>query len=237
MQNIRAAIHRLRESGFEQAVIVTDHGFCINAAPDIGDTCQQPPGEWTVLHDRCLLGKGSKDSHNWVCDTKDLGLASDYAQVGGPKSFACYSKNNQYFHGGASLQEAIVPVLLIELAQKNEKDTNVTYHIRYRKNSVNITTRIPVFELEAKAGDLFDHPESCEVLVQAIDKKGKVVGEPKPGSVVNAATGMVSLQIGAVVPVPVKMAEDFEGEFTLKIFDPATRAQLAELALQTDYMV
>ena len=48
---------------------------------------------------------------------------------------------------------------------------------------------------------------------------------------------MVSLQISAVVPVPVKMAEDFEGEFTLKIFDPATRAQLAELALQTDYMV
>jgi hypothetical protein len=65
-----------------------------------------------------------------------LSLASDYAQVGGPKSFACYSKNNQYFHGGASLQEAIVPVLLIELAQENEKAyLHVTYHIRYKKNT------------------------------------------------------------------------------------------------------
>lgn len=84
---------------------------------------------------------------------------------------------------------------------------------------------------------MFDHPESCEVLVQAVDKQGKVVGEPKPGRVVNAATGMVLLQIGTVVSVPVKMAENFEGEFSLKMFDPATRAQLAELTLQTDYVV
>lgn len=237
MQAIRVAIHRLREAGFEQAVIATDHGFCINAEPDAGDTCPQPSGDWKKLHDRCLLGTGAGNPSNWVCTTDHLGLKTDFDQIGGPKSFACYSANNQYFHGGASLQEAVVPCIIVRLKQTQDETENITYKIRYKRDAKKVTTRLPVFELSASAGDLFGHPEECDVLFQAVDSAGKVVGEPKPGGAVNAASGTVALELGTSLKVPLKMSPNFEGAFFVKLIDPSTLAQLAELELETDYMV
>ncbi|MEL7499024.1 MAG: PglZ domain-containing protein [Planctomycetota bacterium] len=237
MQAIRVAIYRLREAGFEYAVIATDHGFCINAVPDVGDTCQKPSGDWKTLHDRCLLGKGAGNTSNWVCLTEHLGLKTDYDQIGGPKSLACYTQNNQYFHGGASLQEAVVPCLLVTMKKAEEEQENITFSINYKNGATKVTTRLPVLELEARAGDLFSSAEDCDVLLQAISDEGKVVGEPKPGGAVNPATGTISLRLGTSAKVPLKMSAEFEGAFTLTLLDPATRAQLAELKLETDYMV
>ncbi len=239
MQAIRVAIHRLRMAGFERVVIATDHGFCINAEPDAGDSCQKPSGDWRTLHDRCLLGKGAADTNNWVCTTDHLGLKTDYDQVGGPKSFACYTRNNQYFHGGASFQEAVVPCIIVNLAVADDAEENVTYSIRYKKDAKKITTQLPMFELIAKAGDLFEQSDVSDVLLQAVDKNGKVIGEPKPGGAVNPATGTVALPLGTAIKVAIKMPsyDEFEGAFTVKMLDPGTLALLAELELKTDYMV
>ncbi len=237
MQAIRVAIYRLREAGFEHAVIATDHGFCINAVPDAGDTCEKPSGDWKTLHDRCLLGKGAGDTNNWVCTIDHLGLKGDYEQIGGPKSLACYTKNNQYFHGGASLQEAVVPCLVVSLKKTEPKEDNITYSIRYKRGATNVTTQLPVFELEAKAGDLFPQSDEYEVLLQAANSVGKVIGEPKPGGAVNPATGTIALKLGTTSKVPMKMSDEFEGKFTVKLIDPETHAQLAEIKLETDYMV
>ena len=237
IQAIRVAIYRLREAGFEHAVIATDHGFCINAAPDAGDTCSKPSGDWKKLHDRCLLGKGAGDTNNWVCAADHLGLKGEFEQIGGPKSLACYSAKNQYFHGGASLQEAVVPCLVVSLTEAKEEADNISYSIRYKQGANRVTTLLPVFELEAKAGDLFAQAEGCDVLLQAVSKDDKVVGEPKPGRAVNSATGTITLKLRTTVKVPVKMSPEFEGPFTLKLLEPATHALLAELELKTDYMV
>lgn len=237
IQAIRFAIYRLREAGFEYAVIATDHGFCINAVPDAGDTCQKPSGDWKTLHDRCLLGKGAGNTTNWVSPTEHLGLKTDYVQIGGPKSLACYTQNNQYFHGGASLQEAVVPCLLVTMKKAEDEQENITFSINYKNGATKVTTKLPVLELEARAGDLFSSAEDYDVLLQAISDNGKVVGEPKPGGAVNPATGTISFRLGTTAKVPLKMSAEFEGAFTLKLFDPATRAQLAELKLETDYMV
>ena len=203
---------------------------------DALDTCKQPSGDWKKLHDRCLLGKGAGNLSNWVCTTQHLGLKGDYEQVGGPKSFACYTANNQYFHGGASLQEAVVPCLVVRLKQPEAEEENISFSIAYKRGASKVTTRLPVFELLASAGDLFAS-ESCDVLLQAVDAQGNVVGEPKPGGAVNPATGTIALDLGAVAKVPIKMSPTFEGSFVIKLLDPGTLAQLAEISLETDYMV
>lgn len=234
---IRVAMHRLRQAGFDYVVIATDHGFCINANPDAGDTCQKPSGDWISLHDRCLLGKGSGNAGNWIHTTEHLGLKSDIPQIAGPKSFACYTQNNQYFHGGASLQEAVVPCLTVTLNKIEKDQENIAFSIDYKNGASKITTWLPVIEIEASAADMFANPEECNVLLQAIDDSGNVVGEPKPGGFVNPATGRISLRLGTKIKVPLKMSSQFEGAFALRLFDPATNAQLAELKLETDYMV
>ena len=117
------------------------------------------------------------------------------------------------------------------------ENDNVTYSINYKNGASKVTTLIPVFELKAEAGDLFAKSEEYDVLLQAVDADGKVIGEPKAGGAVNPATGTIALLKGSSIKVPMQLADGFEGSFRLVLLDPATLAQLAELKLETDYMV
>ena len=63
---IRVALHKLRERGFKEAVIVTDHGFFLNAQAEAGDVCVKPQGQWPVnAHDRMMLGDGARMVTAW----------------------------------------------------------------------------------------------------------------------------------------------------------------------------
>jgi hypothetical protein len=65
----------------------------------------------------------------------------------------------------------------------------------------------------------------------------KVVGEVSPASNVDPATGLVTVESGTAVRVPLRMDEAFEGEFTVTAVDPVTGAMFGEpLTLRTDYL-
>ena len=74
-------------------------------------------------------------------------------------------------------------------------------------------------------------------LLEAHDRKGKVVGEAKPGGPVNAATGTITLKPGQPEQVTVRMDPDYEGKFTLKALNPVTMTAYATLDLETNYAV
>ncbi|WP_295880343.1 PglZ domain-containing protein [uncultured Thiohalocapsa sp.] len=78
---------------------------------------------------------------------------------------------------------------------------------------------------------------SVEILLEAHDKQGRIVGEAKAGGPVNPATGTVTLQPGQSRQVTIRMQMDFEGKFRLKALNPTTLETYAELALETDYAV
>ena len=98
-------------------VIATDHGFVLNAHAEAGDVCAKPAGVWTIVHDRALLGEGEADASNFALPAEKVGVRGDFAKLGGPRSIAPYRKGLLYFHGGASLQEAVVPVITVRLKQ------------------------------------------------------------------------------------------------------------------------
>ena len=77
---IRVALHKLRGMGFHEAVIVTDHGFFLNAQAEAGDVCVKPQGNWLInAHDRMMLGDGNADTHNMVMSAEKLGMRGDAA--------------------------------------------------------------------------------------------------------------------------------------------------------------
>ena len=115
LKRIRVAVHKLAKVGFHEVVIATDHGFFLNAQAEAGDVCKKPPGTWLAVHDRCLLGDGATNSHNFVVSAEKVGVRGDFNQVAGPRSMAPYKSGLLYFHGGASLQELVVPVLTVKL--------------------------------------------------------------------------------------------------------------------------
>ena len=168
---IRVALHKLRGMGFKEALIVTDHGFFLNA------------------------------------------------------------------HA-----EAVVPVLVARL------DTLVHAEVRklnvelfYKNGAKRITTRIPVIEVELASGglntlNLFEIP-GIEVLIEAQDSKGNVVGEPRPCGEVNHTTRTVVLEPGQRKQIALRMDPDFEGKFTVKVLNPSTLVSYGGLNLETDYTV
>jgi hypothetical protein len=234
---IRVALHKLRGMGFKEAVIVTDHGFFLNAQAEAGDVCVKPQGNWPVnAHDRMMLGTGSADSHSLVTSAEKVGMRGDFSQVAMPRSMAPYRSGHLYFHGGASLAEAVVPVLVARLDTATHTELRkVVVELNYKNGAKRITTRLPVIEVILAADDMFSQDLTVEILLEAQDSKGNVVGESRPGGDVNPATRTVTLIAGQRKQIALKMDEEFRGKFAVKALNPTTLAAYCNLPLETDY--
>jgi hypothetical protein len=234
---VDALRYELGGLGFNDAVIATDHGFFLNAHADAGDVCVKPQGKWINAHDRLLLGEGEADSHNAVIAAERLGIRGAFTRCAVPRSFAPYRHGHLYFHGGASLAEAVVPVLVMRLEAAAKKEEKFKVELRYKSGAKRITTRLPVIEVAAFSDDLF--AQELEILLEAQNAQGEVVGEPRPGGDINAATGTVILKPNAEKPTQVvlRMHGDFEGKFAIKAINPKTLAAYSSLNLETDYTV
>lgn len=233
---IRVALHKLRGMGFKEAIIVTDHGFFLNAQAEAGDVCVKPQGTWPVnAHDRMMLGDGTTDSHSLVVSAEKVAIRGDFAQVALPRSMAPYRSGHLYFHGGASLAEAVVPVLVARLDTAAQAELlKVVVELAYKNGAKRITTRLPVIEV-ILVGDLISQDMSVEILLEAQDSKGNVVGEPRQGGDVNPATRTVTLTPGHRKQIALRMDDEFRGKFSVKALNPTTLAAYSNLALETDY--
>ena len=239
LKPIGAAIHRLRDFGFRDAFVFTDHGFFLNTAAEAGDVCTKPPGDWLCLHDRILLGNGAGDAANVVLPADKAGVRGDFAEVAFPKALVPYKAGVRYFHGGASLQETVVPVLTVSAAAVEEPlfAEMPAVSLSYRKGLKKITTRIPVIDVLMDNANLFGGGETYELRLEAVVKGGEtVVGEASAARCVNPATGLVSIQPGQSLSVPLRMVDpDFNGKFTVRALDPITNKCHCSLDLETDY--
>lgn len=232
---IRVALHKLRGMGFKEAVIVTDHGFFLNAQAEAGDVCVKPQGKWLNAHDRMMLGNGTSDSHSLIVGADKVGIRGDFAQVALPRSMAPYRSGHLYFHGGASLAEAVVPVLVARLdSGAHAEPRKVLVELSYKNGAKRITTFLPVIEVMLVA-DLLSNDMSVEILLEAQDNKGNVVGEPRPGGEVNPATRTVTLMPNQRKQIALRMDEAFRGKFKIMALNPTTLAAYSNLALETDY--
>lgn len=243
LKRIRVAIHKLKERGFHEVVIVTDHGFFMNTHAGAGDVCSKPAGNWIGIHDRCALGDGGDNANHLVVSAEKFGIRGDFAKFAAPHSLAAYRSGLLYYHGGISLQECVVPVITIQLKTSNQPNLHkASIAMSYKNGAKSITTRMPVIDLAVDAGqfattELFATEHEFEILLEAHNSKGEVVGEAKAGGVVNPATGTLSLKSGDKIQVTIKMQMDFEGKFKIKALHPTTYTVYCQLDLTTDYAV
>ena len=239
LKQIRVALERLKSFGFTEAVIVADHGFFLNVQAEAGDQCPKPAGNWQVnAHERMLLGEGAEDAHSLVMAAEKLGIRCECSQVAFPRSMAPYRAGQSYFHGGISLAEAIVPVLVVRLDAKAENlAAKVTVELTYKKGAKRITTRRPAIDVLMPLTDLFASESGTEILLEAQDSKGNVVGEALTGGAVNPATRTITLMPGQSQQVVLKMDAGFEGKFTVKALNPTNLIAYCSLNLETEYTI
>jgi len=239
LKRIRVAIHKLKGMGFQDVVIATDHGFFLNTHAEAGDVCAKPVGNWMIVHDRFALGDGTADDANFVLSAEHLGIRGDFGQASGPRGLVPYRAGELYFHGGASLQECVVPVLSIKLGERQTEPPKPKFNLSYKNEAKRIMTRLPVIDVElvSKQREMFPQQVDFELLLEAHDKKGNVVGEAKAGGPVNPATGTISMKPGERIQVTLRMLLEFEGKFTVKAMNPNNFAIFCKLDLETDYVV
>ncbi len=240
VRQIIRGLTKVAELGFSKAVIATDHGFVLFHEQGAGNVAPRPSGIWLVEKSRCMLGKGTADSANIVMKREELGIPGDFKDFATPKALVPYSRGQIYYHEGLSLQECVLPLLTVHLKvadKKVRKSAPPRLTLTYRQGkSDRITSLRPVVDLSWPQDDLFNEEMGIEVAVEATDAKGNVVGWVGAGQSINPATGGVQIKPGAAIAVGLKMGEDFAGNFTVRVLDPATNLLLAELKLKTGYL-
>lgn len=115
---LRTVISRLAAAGVERIVVCADHGF-IALGQSLGPqrTLDPPAGAVGALKRRCFVGKGGLAAPATVrVPLSSCGVRSD-CDITVPRGLAVFRAGGarQFFHGGLSPQELLVPVLVIDV--------------------------------------------------------------------------------------------------------------------------
>ncbi len=126
LQDIIRLVKKLTAANANNILVTTDHGFIYqNRAIDESDFLgTEPTGERILFRDRrFVLGKGLADNSSFrKFSATDVGLTGDI-EIQIPKSInrlRLKGSGSRYVHGGASLQETIIPVLLINKKRQSD---------------------------------------------------------------------------------------------------------------------
>jgi hypothetical protein len=116
--NVARAIRKLAGHGIGRFVVAADHGYQFSMRKG-EDMRIDPPGGATVeIHRRCWVGHGGVTPSGTVrVSGAKLGYETDLDFIfpTGLAVFKC-PEGLRYHHGGASLQELVVPVICLRLA-------------------------------------------------------------------------------------------------------------------------
>ncbi len=113
---LRRALKTLFNHGVQAVVITADHGYLFGDGLSTGDLIEAPGGEALLFKRRVWVGQGGTDAAGTLrIPITAFGVGGPYDLVT-PRGLACFKKAGgvmEYFHGGLSLPEVLIPVLSI----------------------------------------------------------------------------------------------------------------------------
>jgi len=234
IQNLVKAIYKLSFNGFEKIVIATDHGFVLHPVFQPGDNVVKPAGEWLMSKSRSLAGQGAIPEYALGFTAQQIGVRSTVKNFVFLKGYAVFEKNTNFFHEGLSLEENIVPVMVLSKIVV-KKEENIIINVTYKgKNTGVITSRRPSFEIasfiEGKIGF-----EPVVMRIEAV-ANSQIVGLPSSDEKVNEVTKLVEIMPCQTYKLAMNMDVDFEGDFEVRITDPVSNKLYSSITLKTDYI-
>jgi len=126
LHDLMRLVKKLTAANASNIILTADHGFIYqNQSIDESDFASQDvAGEQVLYRDRrFVLGKGlSLNSSIKLFQAKDLGLSGDM-EVAIPKSInrlRLRGSGSRFVHGGAALQEVVIPVLQINKKRQSD---------------------------------------------------------------------------------------------------------------------
>lgn len=120
LDKLRKGIRRLASLGVAHFVITADHGHLFGGAIESGMKIDPPGGKTVDLHRRVWIGHGGSAAGSYVrVPASRIGLGGGL-ELAFPRGLACFKVkggSTSFFHGGASLQEMVIPVAVVTARQ------------------------------------------------------------------------------------------------------------------------
>jgi len=175
LDKLRRSLRTLGKLGVEHFVISADHGYLFVDEVDESMKVQPPGGDQVDLHERVWIGTGGRAADAFIRVTASaLGLGGSL-ELAFPKGIACFKtpgRTKTYFHGGISLQEAVVPIVQLKYTPlvvkgKSKAICNIVFSRPY------VSTRIFSLELTYSDSSVF-HQGSRRIKVNGVSGKDLV---------------------------------------------------------------
>jgi hypothetical protein len=202
---LRRGIHYLFGLGVQTVVISADHGFLAGGNLVLGEPVDAPGGETVDLHRRVWIGKGGSAIPNFLRKpVSAFGLGGDLEMVT-PYGLAVFKSpggSTDYFHGGLSLQELVIPVLTISSGSSSVDTSKPAFSWEIEPGSKKITTRFFSVTIKGYAENLLAQPPRLRVELRAGDQ---VISQPVSATYgYNEATRDVKMEFDPDTPGSLK---------------------------------
>lgn len=228
IQDLMVATNKLSTLGFDAAVIATDHGFVYFGDMETGHHCAEPAGEWNLKKRRCLIGSGDQGPGQTRFTTSAISIPTDDPSFMVPRGLAMYQKGNGYFHEGLSLQESIVPRVVIHFPKTAAARTS-KLEVALSCVKKTFSSRVISVTLTGpEIGDFFQ--ENPKIRLIALQDKNEV-GRPYAGSGIDTSANLVTVP-EAPEKITLRLSEEAqEGTIYIKAIDPMTDKVLDSIEL------
>jgi hypothetical protein len=213
---LRNLVARLGQAGVRRIVIAADHGF-VTLSRGLGPSrsIDPPAGGSGHLHRRGWVGKGASTTESTLrVSLASTGVPSDVDLIV-PRGLAVFRAGGakQFFHGGLSPQELVVPVIVIDTEPAPApKQLQVDVSVAGGRITTGAFAATVGF-----SGDLFT--SEITVRVVATGAKGSdVVARVVSGDGYDPATGSVALRADGPSPVlTFQVTANLERDTTVEI--------------------
>ena len=235
--NLKRAIYHLLELGIEEFIISADHGYLLGNEMGRELKIDCPNGETYSLHKRVWIGKGGNNPENTIrFKSSDFGYAGELDFVF-PKEIAIFKttgSENNYFHGGLSLQEMIIPTINLQMKPKlkQKKISKEEYFLNLAKKS--ITNRIFTITVQYKADELLFAemlPENKKIRINIIKDKEKIGKAVASEYGFDDATNEILLERNKKNVITIILNEGLlEGNISIILIDSRTEMEVNKIS-------
>lgn len=236
---LRRAIKALLGLGISTVIITADHGHLFGEKLSGGQGIDPPGGKTVALKRRVWVGQGGAHIEGTLrapLSAFGLGGELELVTLRNLSVFKVPGGSTEYFHGGLSPQEIIIPVLIVRPTAPQAIAAGAQIKWKIGLGSPKITTRFVSVTVEGRSEELLPiEPPSVRVEIRAGEKAISVPVSASYGF--NEATCDVRLAIAAdypqqIAPVTVTLmiTETPEvGQVTVHLLDAGTGISLARV--------
>lgn len=220
-----------RRMKFDIAVLVADHGFMLQPSFRVGYQIGKPIGSDIVLEEsRMMAGNLNEAEHILSFTPKQIGIEVDVIKFCYAKGFTVFRKGEVYYHEGLSLQENVVPEIVVCLQEERERHA-FRLELKYKdKTEGTVYSRRLIVDINIYPDDLFIDDVNIRLTVK--DKNGNIIGHPD-GKFYNDVTQTLNISSDvAKARQTISIDDEYEGSsIVLVALDAETNATLSTLVL------